>query len=447
MPDHTEARAVATRIVQRLREADHTAYFAGGCVRDELLGLHPKDYDVATDATPDQVRRFFKRTNEVGASFGVMLVRLDRVTIEVATFREEAEYTDRRRPDHVRYADPIRDAHRRDFTINALFLDPLGEPGVRDERAGSRTPPEALGLPEVDGEVLDFVGGVEDLRRRVVRAVGDPEARLAEDHLRALRAVRFAARLGFDLDEGTAEAIHRHTRDLLGVSRERVGEELRRMLEHPTRREAVRLMARLGLTRPTLQAQPRADRPEPEAGPAMAALPEWASFPAALAAWTLDRRVGGAQPRESLSEEIIEADVAGLRDALCLTNDERRLLRGILRAVRRLETDWGVLGVAERKRLAASEGFSDALAITRGRRPALGERVAGEVEALHAIGGGLAPDPLLTGDDLTAMGVSPGPRIGDVLRQVYDAQLEDRVREKGEAADLAKRLLRESQTE
>jgi len=432
---------VATRVVQRLREADHTAYFAGGCVRDELLGLGPQDYDVATDATPEQVRRHFNRTNEVGASFGVMLVRLDRVTIEVATFREEAAYTDRRRPDEVRYADPIRDAHRRDFTINALFLDPLGEPSVRDERTGARADLESLGLPGVDGTVIDFVGGVPDLKARVVRAVGDPEARLAEDHLRALRAVRFAARLGFDLDAATGDAIHRHARDLIGVSRERVGDEVRRMLAHPARRDAIRLMARLGLVRPTLEPEAPARDREPEGGPALAALPEWASFSGVLAAWTLDRRFAGGDAEATISERTIEEETGRLRQALCLTNDERAALRSILRAVRRIETEWPLMRVAERKRLAASPGFSEALAIVRGRRPAHGDQVAEEVAGLHRIGGGLAPEPLLTGEDLTAWGVKPGPRIGEALRRVYDAQLEGRVTDRTEAERLARNLL------
>ncbi|MEC9373787.1 MAG: CCA tRNA nucleotidyltransferase, partial [Planctomycetota bacterium] len=226
MPRVLEARQVATRIVKRLREKGFTAYFAGGCVRDELLGQHPTDYDVATDATPDDIRGLFNSTNEVGASFGVMLVHMFGRTVEVATFREEDEYTDRRRPDRVHYSDAPNDARRRDFTINALFLDPLAEPEDGAETAG---------FGRVDGVVIDYIGGVADLKAGIVRAVGDPEKRLSEDHLRALRAVRFAARLEFLLDPDTAAAVRRHATDLEGVSRERIGHELRKMLGHPTR--------------------------------------------------------------------------------------------------------------------------------------------------------------------------------------------------------------------
>src|SRR5690606_2366392 len=171
-------------IASTLRSHGHIAYFAGGCVRDALLGHPPTDYDIATDATPDRVQSLFDRTAAVGAHFGVVLVKRRGVTVEVATFRSEGPYSDQRRPDSVTFSDPESDARRRDFTINALFLDPL---------AGDK--------------VIDFVGGRQDLKAGVVRAVGDPEARLAEDHLRALRAVRFTARLGFRLDQATAKAI------------------------------------------------------------------------------------------------------------------------------------------------------------------------------------------------------------------------------------------------
>ena len=182
------ARQAATWIVRTLHDAGHIAYFAGGCVRDGLLGLHPTDFDIATDAPPQRVQGLFKRTAEVGAAFGVVLVhvtpeemgapggRRDAVSVEVATFRSDGPYTDARRPDVVHFSDPQSDARRRDFTINALFLDPL-QPA--DEATRS------VGAPDLQGRVIDYVGGVADLKGRVLRAVGDPEKRLAEDHLRA----------------------------------------------------------------------------------------------------------------------------------------------------------------------------------------------------------------------------------------------------------------------
>src|SRR5690606_11510087 len=169
-------------------------------------------------------------------AFGVVLVHLHGCSVEVATFRSEGAYSDARRPDVVHFSDPPTDAARRDFTINALFLDPLAS---KDSAA-------------VEGHVVDYVGGLADLRAGIVRAVGDPDTRLAEDHLRALRAVRFTARLGFSLDPGTAAAIRRHAMQLRGVSRERIGEEIRRMLTHPTRGAAIELLQELGLDAPVL---------------------------------------------------------------------------------------------------------------------------------------------------------------------------------------------------
>src|SRR5438067_13328797 len=161
-------------VLRGLREAGHVAYFAGGCVRDVLLGLEPKDYDVATDAHPQKVRSLFRSTAAVGQAFGVILVRLGKSVVEVATFRSDGRYVDGRRPEDVRFTTAEEDAKRRDFTINGLFFDPL------------------------EDRVIDYVGGQEDLTARRLRAIGDPWQRFEEDHLRLLRAVRFAAR--FDLE-------------------------------------------------------------------------------------------------------------------------------------------------------------------------------------------------------------------------------------------------------
>ena len=220
--DPVRARAAALDLVQRLRGAGFVAYFAGGCVRDELLGLHPSDYDVATSAKPGEIAALLPlprfSTHFVGEAFGVTLVKAGDVHVEVATFRSDGTYTDKRRPDAVVFSSPTEDAQRRDFTMNALFLDPL---------SGEKTP--ARGGGSVAGTVIDFVGGVADLHAGVLRAVGDPHQRLAEDHLRALRAVRFAARYGMAIEPATAAAITAHAGDLAGVSRARLGEAPRRM--------------------------------------------------------------------------------------------------------------------------------------------------------------------------------------------------------------------------
>jgi poly(A) polymerase len=401
--DPALAREAATGIVRTLRGAGHTAYFAGGCVRDELLGLAPTDFDVATDATPERIKGLFPRTDEVGASFGVVLVKTARATVEVATFRSDGPYSDRRRPDVVHFSTPERDAARRDFTINALFLDPLApaEDGAR-------------------GRVIDFVGGRDDMRRRVLRAVGDPGARLAEDHLRALRAVRFAARLGLAIDPATATAIRAHAAQLKGVSRERIGEEVKRMLTDPRRARAVELLRDLRLEAPVLN--------EPERGGGLASLAglgDGAAYAEALAAWALDRGQGPG--------------AAGVwRRSLCLSNEDREAMRGILEAVDLIEGRWAGLGVAGRKRAAARACFGPGLGLVSLRNSGLGGHVRAEVEELARTG--LAPAPILTGEDLIAMGLEPGPLFRRVLDGVYDAQLEGRVAQKEEARVLAKAL-------
>ena len=205
-------------VLKRLREAGHVAYFAGGCVRDELLGLTPKDFDIATDAPPDRVRQLFTNTQAVGAAFGVILVRHSQSVIEVATFRTDLEYHDGRRPQGVKFTTAEEDAQRRDFTINGLFLDPI------------------------ENRVIDYVGGQADLNAKVLRAIGNPDQRFAEDHLRLLRAIRFASRFALQIDPLTATAIKAHAHELPRINPERIGDELRRMLTSTTRIIAWRLL-------------------------------------------------------------------------------------------------------------------------------------------------------------------------------------------------------------
>ncbi len=440
--DPEAARLAATWIVRRLREHGHTAYFAGGCVRDGLLGFHPTDYDVATDATPASVKGVFTRTAEVGAAFGVVLVHVTPgdlglgarvspsapsgiVSVEVATFRSDGPYSDARRPDSVRFSDPESDAQRRDFTINALFLDPL---------APADEPSRAM-RGDVHGRVIDYVGGVDDLRRRVLRAVGDPDKRLAEDHLRALRAVRFAARLGFELDAATAAAITRHAASLRGVSRERIGEELRRMLTHPSRADAIAMLQRLKLdepvlAEPTLEADVRIVR----------ALPEKSTHIVALAAWLLDRARVPDQPLTPLSDAAVKNACRRAREGLCLSNDEDEELHAILAAVRDMAERWPGMRISQRKRLASRHIFGKCLDIVRAAQPSVAVAIGAQVTEMARDGIGVNPPALVTGDDLVAAGLKPSPLFKRVLDEVRDAQLEGRVRGKAEGMELARRL-------
>ncbi|MEM1165970.1 MAG: CCA tRNA nucleotidyltransferase [Planctomycetota bacterium] len=403
---HSRARDAAVGIVRALREAGYEAYLAGGCVRDELLGLAPHDYDVATSAPPDDVQRVFARTREVGKAFAVVQVRFGGVWTEVATFRAEGTYTDRRRPDSIRLTDAREDALRRDFTINALFLDPLEV--STDER----------------GRVVDYVGGVGDLEAGLVRAVGDPAARLAEDHLRALRAVRFAARLGFAVERATGEAVRAHASSLDGVSRERVGEECRKMLGHAHRAHAVALMHELGLDGPAL-GQASVGSIEVVA---LAGVGAGSDAAAGLSAGLLDRAGGDA------SDAAGSGGVA--TRSMCLSNEERADVQEMVGLVATIGGAWVGLGVAGRKRAASRGRFGESLAMVAARDPQLGKDVRVAVESLASDGVGLAPVPLVTGDTLIARGLEPGPKFGEWLERVYDAQLEGRVREPEAAAAL-----------
>ncbi len=439
------AREVAVAIVRTLREAGYTAYFAGGCVRDALLGLSPTDYDVATDAVPQVVRTLFRSTDEVGAAFGVVLVHQrgggggggggERVTVEVATFRSDGPYSDSRRPDTVHFSDPRSDAARRDFTINAMFLDPLAE---------ADDPSLA-----VAGRLIDYFGGLADLRAGVIRAVGDPDRRLAEDHLRALRAVRFAARLAFGIEPATAAAIRRHAAELRGVSRERIGDEIRRMFGHPSFPGAIALLEELGLDAPVLNEAPRAglNTGGGQSGGARPGLGTVRGLPSAggtaltpmrvLAAWLIDRTgaaVGG------LGVETIAAIRQRARSALCLSNEECEELGAVLTAHQQLVRAWGASGIAIQKRWAASGAFVPALQLVAATDAPLAMSIQTDAERLASDGIGLSPAPLVDGDILTNAGLKPGPAFGRILSAVYDAQLEGRVRTPEAALELARRL-------
>jgi poly(A) polymerase len=395
VPVDASQRDFALAVVKQLRDAGHEALWAGGCVRDQLLGRAPKDYDVATSALPDAVRDLFghRRTLAIGAAFGVITVLGGRPLepIEVATFRTDGDYRDGRRPESVAFTTAEHDAQRRDFTINGLFFDPLAE------------------------EVVDYVGGVADIDARIVRAIGDPRRRFTEDKLRMLRAVRFAATYDFALDPGTLAAIRSMADEVTAVSGERIGAELRRVLAHGSRRRGVELLADADLLRPILpELAPHAAAGDAPWQAALARLDRLgaADFPLALAAW--------------LHGLVDPSGTRPLGRRLRLSNKEIDRAEWLLKHVDTVEhaasAPWPQL-----QRVLAHEGGADLIALAGATLPASHAGVARSRAELARPLSEWNPPPLVTGDDLIAQGLKPGAQFAALLDFLRDEQLEGRL--------------------
>jgi poly(A) polymerase len=462
----------ATNIVRELRNRGFQAYFAGGCVRDMLLGLAPTDYDVATDAKPQEVMRIFPETYAVGAQFGVVLVPLKTPThtkeawaghladeiphpskgslggapafsehpnyVEVATFRNDGSYTDGRHPDRVSYAtDPKEDVQRRDFTINGLLMDPLD---------GNR--------------VLDFVGGRDDLRAGIIRAIGDPERRFSEDKLRMLRAVRFAARFHYVIDSATIAAIRRLAPQIEQVSRERVRDELTKMLTEGSARTAFELLDHTGLLKEVL---PEIDRmhgveqpPQfhPEGDVWIHTLLLLEKLPPKCSrtlAWGTLLHDVGKPPTFRVAPDRIRFDghvEVGIRMAeeicrrLNFSNDDTKQIAAL---------------VANHMRFADAERMKESTLKRFLRLPKFDEHLElHRMDCLSSHGDlslynfvreraqetpaeEIRPQPLLTGKDLIGLGYQPGPQFREILSAIEDAQLEGKLKSREVALDFVRR--------
>lgn len=431
----------AREVARRLRDVGFQALWAGGCVRDLLLGKVPDDYDVATDARPHQVQTLFGRgrTVAVGASFGVVLVLgpPNAGDVEVATFRTEGPYSDGRRPDHVIYSTPEADAGRRDFTINGMFCDPF------------------------TGEVLDFVGGCRDLSDRVLRAIGDPEARFAEDKLRLLRAVRFTATLGFQIERETERALVAMADQICSVSAERIAAELRRMLVHENRAAALQLAYDVGLVAvilPELVAMVglRQGKPVQPDGDlwqhTLLVLEklETPSFELALAALLHDvgkpqtcREEGGVLTFHN-HEHVGWRIAAGICRRLRLSNKERERVGWLVEHHMYLASARSMRW-AKLKRMLAHPDIGELIELHRADALATDGDLS-QVEYCRQVLAELPkeelnPPRLLTGHDLIRRGVPQGPVYHELLDKVRDAQLEGRVRSKKQALALVDELL------
>ena len=436
-------RDFAISVVTRLQDAGYQALWAGGCVRDELLGITPKDYDIASSARPEEVRRLFRRTVAVGVSFGVVEVLGPRqdgevLKVQVATFRSDAGYSDGRRPDQVVFSSAREDAQRRDFTINGMFFDPL------------------------KNELIDYVGGQADLQARVLRAIGDPHVRFEEDKLRLLRAVRVATRYDLALEPATRAAIRAMADQLPVVSAERIAEELRQLLVHPRRAQGVNLLHDLGLVKPILpELLPMKGLPQGlPAAPTgdlwdhvMAVLDQLGpapSFPLAMATLLHDvgkpRTVGRTPERYTFFyHEHVGARLAGeIALRLKLANAEHDRIVWLVEKHQYL-CDAKAMKTSKLKTTLSHPGIGELLALHRADAVAWGRSVE-HVEYCEFLlrewgPDDLNPPPLLTGHDLTRRGLQPGPKFKEWLDAVREAQLDGTIKTQPQAWELIERML------
>jgi poly(A) polymerase len=444
-------RVFATSIVETLRQQGFQAYLVGGCVRDLLLQREPKDYDVATNATPQQVMSIFPETYAVGAQFGVVLVPAPESgvvamgaevaskshAVEVATFRSDIRYSDGRHPDEVRFSrDPQEDVARRDFTINGMLLDP------------------------VSGAVLDYVGGREDLQAGIIRTIGDPEHRFSEDKLRMLRAVRFAARFEYTIEPATFAAMQKLAAQIEVVSRERIRDELTRMLTEGHARRAFLLLDASGLLEhvlPDISAmkgvqQPQEFHPEGDVFVHTLLLLDNLPNPCALTlAWgALLHDVGKPATFRVAPDRIrfdghVEVGVK-MAEKICaelrFSNDETEQILALVdnhmrfgHATRMKESTL--------KRFLRMPSFDEHLALHRADCLAshrnLGTYEFIQQKRTEIPAEKMRPVPLVTGDDLIAAGHLPGPRFREILTAVEDAQLEGRLPSRDAALEFVRR--------
>ena len=433
--EHSNRFEEARKIAARLRARGKQAFFVGGCVRDLLLGHQPQDFDIVTDARPDEVTALFPGSSLVGAHFGVVLVGSGEHTTEVATFRSEGAYSDRRHPDQVVFeTDPAKDVLRRDFTINALLLDPATD------------------------EVIDLVDGRADLDQRIIRAIGQPHRRFEEDHLRLLRAIRFAARLGFTIEPATLEAIHELGPQIHSVSPERIREELIRILIEGGARRGFELLDATGLLHeilPEIERMKGVEQPpqfHPEGDVWIHTLLMLESLPSnttpELALGVLLHDVG-KPPTFRIADRIrfdghpeVGVEIAReILNRLRFPNDTiAQVLQLVANHMRFMNAP--KMNASTLKRFLRMDRFDEHLALHRldclGSSGCLStwEFVTRKLEELPAAQ--LRPARLITGEDLIAAGYKPGPRMKVMLTAVEDAQLEGAIHTQEDALALVR---------
>jgi poly(A) polymerase len=441
-PPTIPAREAALELARRLKAAGHEALFAGGCVRDRLLNHPPEDYDIATSATPTQVMGIFPGSNEVGAHFGVVIAKHGGHHIEIATFRTDGSYHDGRRPESVTFSTPQEDAQRRDFTINGLFE-----------------------IPET-GEVIDYVGGLADLKAGVIRAIGDPTARFTEDGLRLLRAVRFAARMGFTIEPKTEASLRECAPLLDKISPERIRDEFSKILTSPRRREGIEHLVNSDLIRhfmPEVLPMIGCEQP-PEWHPEgdvythtlimLGMLAPDAPLELCLAVLLHDiakppcRTIDpdgrirfnghdtmGATMAETIlrrlrySNNVIDAVVPMVARHMQFMNVQKMRVAKLKRFMAEPTFDQEM--ELHRVDCGSSNGFTDNYEFLQAKA----EEFAAQP---------LIPPPLVTGLDLIGLGLQPGPRFKEILEALQTEQLEGRILEREPALEFLRALAAET---
>jgi len=422
----------AKEIVQTLQEAGFEALFAGGCVRDSLRGFQPKDYDIATNARPEQILELYPKGDTIGTHFGVILVRKNSYHFEIATFREDGTYEDGRRPESVSFSTSERDAHRRDFTINGLFFDPVKE------------------------ELIDFVGGKTDIEAKVVRAIGDPAARFDEDYLRLLRAIRFATVLGFEIEESTWKSICSEASNISRIAPERIREELDRIWVHKNRLRGFDLLVESGLMEaifPEILDLQECEQP-PQWHPEgdvfvhtrlmLGLLPVEASLPLVLSVLFHDIAKPAtfsydpAEDRirfnghDKLGADMTEEILGRLRYSNAIIDAIRTGVANhmMFKDVQKMRT-------SKLKRFMARDTFDDELELHRvdceGSNGNLDNYKFLKAKSEEFAAEPLIPPPLLTGRDLIDRKVQAGPEFGKILTRAQDLQLEGSLKNREQA--------------
>ena len=425
----------ALRILKQIRKAGFTAFFAGGSVRDKLLDREAKDYDIATNATPDQVEALFPKTVAVGKAFGVIVVVEDGTETEVATFRADGGYQDGRRPDSVHFCGAEEDAKRRDFTVNGMFYDP------------------------VEDKVIDYVGGETDLEKKIIRAIGEPEKRFAEDHLRMLRAVRFAHTLGFEIEPATRSAIQKHLPDLSKISAERIENEFSRTLTESIKPgDALAELVDLGLMEHIIpeilpmigQEQAPECHPEGDVFVHTVLMLNLMENPSRALAYTVLLHDVGKPATAFMGEDRIRFH-GHERKSAEMAEEILRRLKLPVKEIKQIVTavdghmrfkDVQKMNKSTLRKLMGVETFDLELELHRldcaGSHRMLDNHqfLLGKAEEMK--NEPILPGKWITGKDLRDLGVPPGPRMGDILQLAYDAQLEGRFPDRATLLDWLK---------